>query len=206
MGSEGPEGSALGPSLEAVKYCKSEHGEMLTKPFLDVCRHLFPVIDKLGPTLSAVKCDVGSNLSRLDSIYNSDPLRYTYLQSIVQAEIQAKTAKKPSSCSNGLLWLTRAMDFMVELLRNVTANPEWSMTHACTISYNKTLKRWHGWLTSSSFMVALKVVPHRTKVMEILGGPDANTEIQRFCAEFVPMLEANHKLLASFGLDNLKSI
>lgn len=49
--------------------------------------------------------------------------------------------------------VVRAMDFMVELLRTVVANPEWSMTHACTISYNKTLKRWHGWLTSSSFMV-----------------------------------------------------
>lgn len=52
-------------------------------------------------------------------------------------------------------------------------------------------------LKNNCLQVALKVVPHRTKVMEILGGPDANTEIQRFCAEFVPLLEANHKLLVS---------
>ncbi|KAJ3689445.1 hypothetical protein LUZ61_018609 [Rhynchospora tenuis] len=202
----GSEGTVLGASSEVVKYVKSEQGELLTKPFLDLCRLLFPVIDNLGPTLSAVKCDVGSNLSRLEALYSSDPLKYSLLQSIVQAEIQAKTAKKPSSCTNGLLWLTRAMDFFVELLRNVLEHPEWSMTHACTISYNKTLKRWHGWLTSSSFMVALKVVPERKKVIQILGGPNANTEIERFCTQFVPMLEANHKLLASFGLDNLKSI
>lgn len=44
MGSEGPEGFALAPSLEAAKHVKSENGEMLTKPFLDVCRLLFPVI------------------------------------------------------------------------------------------------------------------------------------------------------------------
>ncbi|KAJ1694310.1 hypothetical protein LUZ63_011008 [Rhynchospora breviuscula] len=201
----GSEWTVLGAS-EVVKYVMSEQGEILTKPYLDLCKLIFPIIDNLGPTLSAVKCDIGSNLSRLEALYSSDPLKYSLLQSIVQAEIQAKTAKKPSSCSNGLLWLTRAMDFFIELLRNLTEHPEWSTTHASTISYNKTLKRWHGWLTSSSFMVALKVVPERKKIIQNFGSPNANTEIEKFCAQIVPLVESIHKLLANFGLDNLKSI
>ncbi|KAK8940773.1 hypothetical protein KSP39_PZI009780 [Platanthera zijinensis] len=62
-------------------------------------------------------------------------------------------AKSSSSCTNGLLWLTRfsiliirAMDFLVELFRNL-------IEQTCTDSYNKTLKKWLGWLASSRFTV-----------------------------------------------------
>lgn len=119
---------------------------------------------------------------------------------MVQEEIEAKTAKGSSSCTNGLLWLTRqatllligpyccpflgvgeflllielftyhvalicglnvngytnfcrAMDFLVELFRNLLEHQDWAMSQACTDSYTKTLKKWHGWLASSSFTV-----------------------------------------------------
>lgn len=35
------------PSLEGMKNVKSEQGQMLTKPFLDVCKLILPVIGKL---------------------------------------------------------------------------------------------------------------------------------------------------------------
>jgi hypothetical protein len=47
----------------------------------------------------------------------------------------------------------RAMDFLVELFRNLLEQPDWTMTQACTDSYTKTLKKFHGWLASSSFTV-----------------------------------------------------
>lgn len=106
---------------------------------------------------------------------------------MVQEEVQNKTAKGSSSCTNGLLWLTRcfnffcfltswvlvatwstcpasdswllkilhvrAMDFLVELFRNLLEHPDWTMSQACTDSYTKTLKKFHGWLASSSFTV-----------------------------------------------------
>lgn len=34
-------------SLEGMKHVKSEEGEMLTKPFLDVCKLILPVIGAL---------------------------------------------------------------------------------------------------------------------------------------------------------------
>ena len=47
----------------------------------------------------------------------------------------------------------RAMDFLVELFRNLLEHPDWTMSQACTDSYTKTLKKFHGWLASSSFTV-----------------------------------------------------
>lgn len=50
----------------------------------------------------------------------------------------------------------RAMDFLVELFRNLLEHADWSMSQACTDSYGKTLKKWHGWLASSTFTVSLE--------------------------------------------------
>ena len=36
--------SIFGSALEGMKLVKSEEGEMLTKPFLDVCKNLLPVL------------------------------------------------------------------------------------------------------------------------------------------------------------------
>ena len=38
------EGTVFTPSLERMKHVRSEQGKMLTKPFLDLCKTLLPVI------------------------------------------------------------------------------------------------------------------------------------------------------------------
>lgn len=200
------EGTVFTPALEGMKYVKSEQSEMLTKPFLDVCKQILPVIDKFGAAMALVKSDVGGNITRLENKYLTNPTKYNHLYSMVQEEIEAKTAKGSSSCTNGLLWLTRAMDFLVGLFRNLLEHQDWAMSQACTDSYNKTLKKWHGWLASSSFTIAMKLAPDRKKFMDVLGGSgDINADIEKFCTTFPPFLEENHKFLASVGMDDLKA-
>ncbi|XP_058094635.1 glycolipid transfer protein 1-like isoform X1 [Magnolia sinica] len=200
------EGTVFTPCLEGMTSVKSNEGEMLTKPFLDVCKLVLPVIDKFGAAMALVKSDVGGNISRLESKYSSSPSEFNLLYSMVKAEIEAKTAKASSSCTNGLLWLTRAMDFLVELFRNLLEHPDWTMSQVCTDSYGKTLKKWHGWLASSSFTVAMKLAPDRKKFMEVIGGTgDLKADMEKFCTTFSPLLEENHKFLASVGMDNLKA-
>lgn len=46
---------------------------------------------------------------RLDSKYESDPAANANLYDIVRAEVANKTAKGSSSCTNGMLWLTRSL-------------------------------------------------------------------------------------------------
>ncbi|KAK9156403.1 hypothetical protein Sjap_003883 [Stephania japonica] len=200
------EGTVFTPSLEGIKHVKSDEGEMLSKPFLDVCKNILPVIDKFGAAMALVKSDIGGNISRLESKYSSNPSAYNHLYSMVKEEIESKSAKGSSSCTNGLLWLTRAMDFLVELFRNLLAHPEWPMSQACSDSYAKTLKKWHGWLASSSFSVAMKLAPDRKKFMDVIGGTgDINADIEKFCSTFAPLLEENHKFLVSVGMDDLKA-
>ncbi|KAK5840841.1 Pleckstrin domain-containing family A member 8 [Gossypium arboreum] len=200
------EGSVFTPSLEGMKHIKSPEGEMLNKPFLDVCKLILPVLDKFGSAMSLVKSDVGGNISRLEKKYETDPAKYNHLYSMVKEEVDCKTATDSSSCTNGLLWLTRAMDFLVELFRNLLAHPDWTMTESCTDSYGKTLKKFHGWIASSAFTVALKLAPDRKKFMEVISGTgDVNADMEKFCSTFPPFLEENHKYLAKFGLDDMKA-
>ena len=39
------------PCLEGMKHVKSEHGEMLSKPFLDLCKTILPVLGYLRDQL-----------------------------------------------------------------------------------------------------------------------------------------------------------
>jgi len=200
------EGTVFTPALEGMKHVKSEEGEMLTKPFLDVCKQILPVIDKFGASMAIVKSDIGGNITRLENKYLSNPSEFNYLYSLVRVEVEAKTAKDSSSCTNGLLWLTRAMDFLVALFRNLLDQADWTMSQACTDSYSKTLKKWHGWLASSSVTLAMKLAPNRKKFMDVISGTgDINLDMESFCSTFSPLLEENHKFLASVGMDDLKA-
>ncbi|KAI5426416.1 hypothetical protein KIW84_032005 [Lathyrus oleraceus] len=56
------EGSLLSPALEALEHVRSEDGKILTKPFLDVCKTVLPILDKFGGAFSFVKSDIGGNI------------------------------------------------------------------------------------------------------------------------------------------------
>lgn len=193
------------PALQAMPHVKSPTGDTLTKPFLDVCRLVLPVIDKFGASMSLVKSDVGGNIDRLDARYATDSTSYYLLYDIVRKEVADKTAKKSTSCTNGLLWLTRAMDFLVELFRNLLLNPDWTMQQASNEAYGVTLKKWHGWMAGAAFAVAMKLVPDRKKFYDLLGGGNLNSEIEKFVSSFSPILQENHNFLKSVDMDDLKS-
>ncbi|KAL6519896.1 Glycolipid transfer protein 1 [Orobanche minor] len=200
------EESVFCPCLEGIKLVKSEQGDILTKPLLDVCRLLLPILDKFGAVMTVVKSDINGNIMRLEAKYISNPSRFNYLYNLVQAEVETKIAKSSSSCTNGLLWLTRAMDFIVELFRNLVEHQVWTMSQVCNDAYGKTLKKWHGWLASSSFTVIIKLAPDRKKFMEVIGTEDdIYGDMQKFCTSFSPILGEIHKFLASVGLDNMKT-
>ncbi|KAM0944001.1 putative glycolipid transfer protein [Dioscorea sansibarensis] len=197
--------SVLLPSLEGMEHLKSDRGEILTRPFLDVCNHVLPVLDKFGAALALVKSDIEGNISRLEAKHNSDPSKFDLLYNIVSIEVENRTTEASSSCTNALLWLTRALDFIVELFRNLLEHPDWTMAQACTDSYGKTLKKWHGWIANTAFMMAVKLAPDRKKFLEVIRGPDdPNADIEEFCAAFASLLRENHKFLASIGFDDLK--
>ena len=44
----------------------------------------------------------------------------------------------------------------------------------------------------------MKLAPDRKKFMEVVGGTgDINADIEKFCTDFSPLLEENHKFLVN---------
>ncbi|CAK8543618.1 unnamed protein product [Lathyrus sativus] len=194
----------LSPALEALEHVRSEEGKIFTKPFLDICKSVLPVLDKFGGPFSFVKSDISGNIARLEIQYNSDSSKYKFLYNIIQKEVETKTERTQSSCTNSLLWLSRSMDFTVQLFRNLQEHKDWSMKHVCKDSYEKTFKKWHNWLASSTFNIGLKLVPDRKSFMEAIGKGDLSSHIVKFCDSFSLVLAENHKVLASVNMDNRK--
>ena len=56
-----------------------------------------------------------------------------------------------------LMHAFRAMEFVASLLRRLQADKDVPLSTAASDAYAETLHRFHGWITSAAFYVALKV-------------------------------------------------
>lgn len=127
-------------------------------------------------TRDAVSCTLfpDSVLQRLHTLYQADPAKYRLLASFVQDEkargVQAdnsgwvllnpkegfcpdKQKQRPRNrCTKGLLWLKRAMQFIVEMLRGLSDGARQLTPYdATTAAYDKVLRPYHGMLTFGVF-------------------------------------------------------
>lgn len=51
----------------------------------------------------------------------------------------------------------------------------------------------------ATLQVAMKLAPERKKFMEVIGGSgDVNSDMDKFCTAFAPLLEENHKFLVRY--------
>eukprot|EP00252_Welwitschia_mirabilis_P025908 TRINITY_DN8268_c0_g1_i3.p1 TRINITY_DN8268_c0_g1~~TRINITY_DN8268_c0_g1_i3.p1 ORF type:complete len:209 (+),score=21.06 TRINITY_DN8268_c0_g1_i3:275-901(+) len=150
--------SNLAPALLAVAGLKGSDikGEILTKPFLDICRPIVNVLDHLGSTMAVIRADVSGNIQRLDELNQTGKAEYRVLFEIVREEAAANTAKRPLSCSKAILWLTRSLDFTLSLFRKLLDHPDWTLKTAVEESYCETLKPWHGWISVAASKVTLQ--------------------------------------------------
>ncbi|KAH9290801.1 hypothetical protein KI387_034918, partial [Taxus chinensis] len=188
--------SAFAPAIEALFDIKSPQGQILTKHFLQLCRTILPVLDKLGPPMAVIRSDVGGNIQRLENMYESSKSEYDLLYEIVRKEVAEGVAKKPLSCTKGVLWLTRAMDFMIVLLVALADHADWSLKQAVEYSYNTTLKQWHGWISTAAFNVGLKLIPERQNFMKLLGDTsNLKEDVDKLVSSLSPLLQENHAFL-----------
>ncbi|XXG87194.1 hypothetical protein AAC387_Pa11g1941 [Persea americana] len=203
-------GSEIRSAIQELSLLKAE-GLISTKPFLNVCKMVLQVLDKIGPTMAVLRQDVYQNIQRLEELYQMDPSIYANLADIVKKEVEEESAKKALSCTRALLWLTRSLDFTVALLDKIAQDPSQSLAKVVEISYDNTLKPWHGWISSAAYKVALKLVPDNKAFIGILLAEEEecnilNEEIQTLVSLLLPLLDEIHKVLEAFRLDRLKSI
>lgn len=202
-------GSEIRSAIQELSLLKAE-GLISTKPFLNVCNMVLQVLDKIGPTMAVLRQDVCQNIQRLEELYQMDPSIYANLADIVKKEVEEKSAKKALSCTRALLWLTRSLDFTVALLDKIAQDPSQSLAKVVEVSYDNTLKPWHGWISSAAYKVALKLVPDIKTFISILLAEEEECsmlkeEIQSLVSLLLPLLDEIHKIMEAFRLDRLKS-
>ncbi|KAK1288073.1 hypothetical protein QJS10_CPB19g00044 [Acorus calamus] len=203
-------GSELRPAVDELSLLKSD-GHNNTRAFLSLSNFLLHVLDKIGPTMAVLRQDIYQNIERLEKIYESNPSSYSSLVEIVNKDVGDGTAKRTTSCSRALLWLTRSMDFTVALLEKLVEDPEMSLKQAIEEAYENTLRPWHGWISSAAYKVALKLIPEREEFIGLLmyKGQDYNMlkkDIQSLISLLLPFLNDIHSILRTFHLERLKSI
>lgn len=195
--------SAFAAASTHLAGVKGPDGFIQTQGFLDVCKQVLPVVDKLGTAFALVKTDIGGNIERLAQRQAKDPERYKRLFTIVQDEVVEKTHTDNSSCTKGLLWLKRAMEFIVALLRRVHDDPAAALGTAVDETYRSTLMQFHGFFVSSAFTLAFKFVPSREAFLANLGdGPGLMAEMKAFIDAFSEVLAEVHKFLDDNGLND----
>ncbi|EFJ40822.1 Ca2+/H+ antiporter, cation antiporter, membrane protein [Volvox carteri f. nagariensis] len=155
----------------------------------------------LGVQLIALYCLY--MFERLSQRAAKDPDRYARLFTIVTDEVVDNTHNGGSSCTKGLLWLKRAMQFICAILRRLHDDPTAQLSTIVAETYSQTLMQYHGFFTSSAFSLAFKFVPSREQFMSKVGeGPDVMSELKAFVDGFSEILAEIHKFLDEQGLDD----
>ncbi|KAH7619947.1 hypothetical protein Ndes2526B_g05192 [Nannochloris sp. 'desiccata'] len=195
-----------------IKNVRSSEGAVQTQEFLEVCRQILPVVGKLGTGFGLVKSDVGGNIDRLATRAATQPDLYNPdIFQILRDEVIQGTHVESSSCTKGLLWLKRAMQFVVALLHRLAQDRNISLSDAASETYYSTLQQYHGWIVTGTFTVALKLVPGRESFFESVGAGGLDGESGReavfksmneFCVEFEDLLKVVHKFLVENDLDD----
>nr|XP_043638053.1 glycolipid transfer protein 2-like [Erigeron canadensis] len=196
---------------QVVKYKQKDDDIYIPiKPFLSLCNFLLHLLDKIGPTMTVLRQDIHRNIQRLEKVQELDPILNSNVVEIVKKELNAGTSRKLTSCSKAFVWLTRSLDFTVNLLDLIEKDIKVEMEQAVEKAYETSLKPWHGWISSTAYRVALKLVPDNKTMIDILisEAQDEETlknDIKTFKSLLVPLLDEIHSTLVSYGLDRLKA-
>lgn len=165
---------------------------------------------KLGTGFALVKSDVGGNIDRLEKKAETNPDLYNPdIFEMIRIEVKDGTAAGASSCTKGLLWLKRAMEFITALLSRLLENPTISLSEAASETYYETLQQYHGWIVTGTFTVALKLCPSRDYLFESImsdtpigNDSDLLSDMKVFLEEFGSIIQEIHTFLSDNGLDD----
>ncbi|KAI8101490.1 hypothetical protein M9435_001596 [Picochlorum sp. BPE23] len=209
--------------IQILKNVKTDTGTIRTDIFLEACKQIIPIISKLGTAFAIVKSDVGGNIDRLYTRMQQNPSIYTDdVYRIVLDEKEQGVCMDNTSCTKGLLWLKRAMQFILLLLERVIdpANADKTLSDIATATYYDTLQQYHGWIVTGTFTVILKLVPSRNTFWKAISSKETEQQqqqcedagssdddnmvdrIKAFCQEFDSILGEIHAFLESHDLDD----
>ena len=97
------------------------------------------------------------NITKIRNKLLEDPANSATLQDLVLTEAKTKT----KTATQGLLWLSRGLQFTAQAMRETVDAPGKELTVTFTDAYTKTLSKFHGMLVKPVFKLAMKACPYR---------------------------------------------
>ncbi|GJJ69246.1 hypothetical protein EMPS_01592 [Entomortierella parvispora] len=136
-----------------------------TDEFLQATEGLVKIFDLFGSVFAVVQNDMNGNIKKIRERYLTNPEVNSTLQKLVKSE----QAEKKKTATEGLLWLTRGLDFTLQSLERSEANPTEELSVSFTKGYEATLRQYHGMLVRPIFAMAMKACPYRADFYAKLG-------------------------------------
>ncbi|CAH2352110.1 hypothetical protein CLIB1423_05S05820 [[Candida] railenensis] len=164
-----------------------------TSEFLEAAESLVKLFDLLGSSaFSVVQSDMTGNITKIRNKLLENPAANGTLQDLVLAE----AAGKSKTATQGLLWLSRGLQFTSQAMRETVNNPTTELTKTFTDAYSKTLSKYHGMMIRPIFKLAMKACPYRKDFFEKLGADQ--DKVNQQLEEWLKALENIVQIIMDF--------
>jgi Glycolipid transfer protein (GLTP) len=110
--------------------------------------------------------------------------------------VRAELATKKHTATEGLLWLTRGLDFTAQALRQNVDKPAEELSQSFRDAYGNTLKPHHSFVVKPIFSAAMSATPHRKDFYVKLGSDQ--TKVQEELKSWLVALEERVSILKQF--------
>lgn len=121
------------------------------------------------------------------------PDKSATLQDLVLNEIAEKKSK---TATQGLLWLSRGLQFTAQAMRETVDNKDKELKKTFTDAYNKTLVKYHSFVVKPIFKLAMNACPYREDFFEKLG--QDQEKVLKQLIEWLEALESIVKIIFEF--------
>lgn len=147
----------------------SEGEEIATTDFLEAAEGVVNLFDLFGSSaFSPVQSDMTGNIKKIRERQQAlGEEKGSTLQKIVLSEV----TEKKKTATQGLLWLTRGLQFTAVALRRNVDNSSEELSSSFTKAYGDTLSKYHTIMIRPVFRLAMKACPWRKDFYEKLGTP-----------------------------------
>ena len=144
------------------------------KGFLNASDGVRNFLASLGPTLfSPVTSDIKGNIDKLNNFVENNPECLTLGQMLQKEKNLCGDSLKGKIASDALLWLTRALDFVLLFLTLWIQDQESGvksddLSNYFRTAYEMTLKSYHSWIVQKVVNVIMAATPSRTDILSCL--------------------------------------
>nr|ACO12684.1 Glycolipid transfer protein domain-containing protein 1 [Lepeophtheirus salmonis] len=181
--------------------------DVVLSAYLSGFEELYKFLIALGSIFAWVVSDVKAKIDVLHTARKKMPKEYETLSTAISHEKPPRGDK--SGPLRNLLRLHRALEYIIAFLKAVV-ELESDTTPCAPVSqeaYNKTLAKYHPWVMQKAALLAMKMLPHRGGLFEVIGSNHSRETVKDELNEAIEKMdEAYRRMQDSFGKCEMLSL